>query len=319
MRLLNTVLALIFFAAQQADTAWADTITHGSTTVHMEFVTVGNPGNSSDSETGYGAVGYSYRIGNYEVTKNQWDAVVNASGSDLLNDPGEWSGNQPAAGMSWHEAAMFTNWLTSGDVTQGVYTFNGAGEVTGIDRVAAAATYGMVYSLPTEDEWYKAAFYDPEKPGGAGYWDYPTMQDAPTVPDGIDFAGDPDFDAVFLDGYNQNGPNEVTDAGALSAYGTKGQGGNVWEWNETAIGSARGQRGGVWNLDSHFLLASTRDANFPIYEDVHIGFRVASSVPEPGSVAMLAGLVLMGPACWWHRRARAVAGATNAHVGRTGR
>ena len=30
-----------------------------------------------------------------------------------------------------------------------------------------------MYVIPTENEWYKAAYYDPNKPAGLGYWDYP--------------------------------------------------------------------------------------------------------------------------------------------------
>jgi formylglycine-generating enzyme required for sulfatase activity len=253
------------------------TITHGSTSIEMDFVTVGERNNAAD-DTGFGSVAYEYQIGTYEVNEIQWDAVVAADASDLLNDPGYWSGDRPVAAISWHEAAMFTNWLTSGDVTQGVYTIDGSGHVTGIDRASAKATYGTVYFLPTEDEWYKAAYYDPDKPGGAGYWDYPTQDDDPTIPDGIDFAGDAVFDAVFYDGDFNPEPNGIDDAGKASAYGTMGQGGNVWEWNETAIiGSSRGLRGGYWGSTSYYLHASYRiDYAAPTLEHYSIGFRVAS-------------------------------------------
>ena len=196
---------------------------------------------------------------------------------------------------------MFCNWLTSGNVTQGAYAINGSGVVTGIDRDSAVSTYGTVYVIPTEDEWYKAAYYDPDK-GGAGvpgYWDYPTKHDDPSVPDGIDFDGDTAFDAVFYQGYDQGHPNDVDNAGVLSAYGTMGQGGNVWEWNETAIGSTRGLRGGDWLYDSDPLAASGRSKYNPMRELFTVGFRVAN-VPEPGSITLLlcggiAGLM------WWRR------------------
>ncbi len=97
---------------------------------------------------------------------------------------------------------------------------------------------------------------------------------------------DDGFDAVFYDGYDQGQPNDVDNAGILSPYGTMGQGGNVWEWNETAIGSSRGLRGGIWNGDSGSLAASSRGFNGPTNEGNNVGFRVAS-VPEPGSTALL--------------------------------
>ncbi len=71
---------------------------------------------------------------------------------------------------------------------------------------------------------------------------------------------------------------------SLSPYGTFEQGGNVWEWNETAISSSfRGVRGGGWISVSSSLAASTRvvdGRNVPTNEGFEIGFRVAG-VAEP--------------------------------------
>jgi hypothetical protein len=61
------ISCLVFFAGGLR----ADTITHGSTTIDMGFQTIGQAGNASDI-TGYGAVDYTYRIGTYEVTVDQW-------------------------------------------------------------------------------------------------------------------------------------------------------------------------------------------------------------------------------------------------------
>jgi sulfatase modifying factor 1 len=287
-------LVLAFGTAAQADM-----ITHGGTTINMDFVTVGNAGNAADAHgAGYGAVGYNYRIGKYEVTAEQWAKVLAADSK--VGNPGSWSGKQPTAGTSWYEAARFCNWLTTGNANSGVYN---TGTWAIMDHQTAGATYGTAYFIPTENEWYKAAYYDPNK-GGAGiggYWDYPTRHDYPNAPDGIDSAGDIAFDAVFWDGYDQGGPNSVDNAGVLSAYGTMGQGGNVWEWNEAVIvGSLRGLRGGVWDDYSSRLLASDRDIHYPTTGVDDFGFRVAS-VPEPASITLmlcggLAGLY------WWKRR-----------------
>jgi len=62
-----------------------------------------------------------------------------------------------------------------------------------------------------------------------------------------------------------------------SPYGTFDQGGNVWEWNETLIGSSRGYRGGSFYYDSGgFLRASSRGSSYPTREHIGVGFRVAS-------------------------------------------
>ena len=290
-RSLATLVALTLLVGP----ASAATITHDGVTITMDFVSVGNPGNAgelSGSGAGghgpdaiVGAVDYSYNIGKYEVSKDQWDAVSGIAG-DLLDDPGYWIGDQPVAAISWNEAAMFCNWLTSGDVTAGAYTIDGSGVVTGIDRDSAISAHGTVYVIPTENEWYKAAYYNP---GTSTYYNYPTGSDS--VPDGIDDDGDTEFDAVFYDGHNQGHPNDVDDAGLLSPYGTMGQGGNVWEWNETLItGSSRGLRGGGWGYDSSYLHASARNYYYPSSEGYFLGFRVASSaaVPEPGSLIIWA-------------------------------
>ena len=154
-----------------------------------------------------------------------------------------------------------------------------------------------VYFLPSADEWYKAAYYDP---GSGVYYDYPTGSDL--VPDGIDYAGDPNFDAVFDEGFENPDPNDIADVGALSPYGTGGQGGNVFEWEETELdlvndsvspfSSKRGVVSGEWRWGAGMLLASDRLWGFPVDEFNGLGFRVASiAIPEPAAILLaLAGL-----------------------------
>ena len=84
-----------------ATAARADSITHGSDDHQHGLRDRRQPGqrrdDAGDGTTVTARVDYVYRIGKYEVSENQWDAVVAADGSDLLNDPGYWSGNQPVA------------------------------------------------------------------------------------------------------------------------------------------------------------------------------------------------------------------------------
>jgi formylglycine-generating enzyme required for sulfatase activity len=141
-----------------------------------------------------------------------------------------------------------------------------------------------VYFLPSENEWYKAAYYDPAKNGGTGgYWQYPTGSDS--APTAVGSGTNPGT-AV----YNQpwgNGPASVFQTGGLSPYGTMGQGGNVWQWEESAwdgnndvAQEARGLCGGYCGLDSAvFLQSSFRDTYYFYYPDYEypycFGFRVA--------------------------------------------
>jgi formylglycine-generating enzyme len=276
--------------ASCAVVAQADTITHGGTTINMDFVTVGDPGNTADttgSPNPCGSVGYTYRIGKYEVTVDQWAAVIAADPN--VGNAGNWSGSQPTGDTSWNEAAKFCNWLTTGHYDQGYYAvsgWDGWDSITpnALGHDAYAALHGTTYFIPTEDEWYKAAYYD----GTAGvYYDYPTGTNS--EPDGIDLDGDTEFDAVFGQGCHLDHPNAVANTGVASPYGTFAQGGNVFEWNERRTYYDGEFRGGSWSGGSaEYLHASYRSCVVSDSEWTYIGFRVASIVvPEPGSITLL--------------------------------
>lgn len=156
------------------------------------------------------------------------------------------------------------------------------------------------------DEWYKAAYYDPAT---GTYFNFPTGSDtAPTpVPSGTDADT-----AVYLQRGPGSGPAEVTLAGGLSPFGTMGQGGNVWEWEETEYdlvnddgSSDRGARAGSWSWDFDSLWSSSRLPDYVTDEGANQGFRVASlsTVPEPSSLVLcLTGLAVLGWRRW--RRGR---------------
>lgn len=78
-----------------------------------------------------------------------------------------------------------------------------------------------------------------------------------------------------------------------------GQGGNVWEWNESAIRTSRSVRGGAWSSSASLLHASYRYNDDPAYEDFSLGFRVAS-VPEPSGMTLFV-CGAMGGLIRWRR------------------
>jgi len=208
--------------------------------------------------------------------------------------------------VSWGDAARFCNWLQTGTTETGAYTLNGA--TTDSALLAITRNPGANFVIPTENEWYKAAYYDPNKSGGAGYWDYPTKSN--TSP-GQAMADVPSNNANCETApytWPIDSPYYTTLAGefqnSASPYGTFDQGGNVEEWNESIVNSlSRGVRGGADCLDSSFLLASDRsNGDFPpAYECNYVGFRVAM-VPEPSSLVMLVGIALTALLYWRRKR-----------------
>ena len=296
-------LALSVVASAQAQTI-TQTFGSGANTFSIDFVEIGNPGNDADSRgvpNPVGSVSYVFNLGKYEISRDQIEKA-NAAGalSISLNDMTGVQGNginSPATGLSWFEAARFVNYLNTSKGYQAAYNFDGSGnfQLWGAGQYSGTNQYrhkDAFYFLPTVHEWYKAAYYDPNKVGGAGYWNFPTGSDS--EPNAVS-GGTTEGTAV----YSQPGPADITNAGGLSPYGTMAQGGNVWEWLDTAYDGSndseteiRELRGGNWGYFSVNLEATTRGWSDPANEYSDYGLRVAS-VPEPSSLfLLLAGGVL---------------------------
>ena len=77
--------------------------------------------------------------------------------------------------VTWYDAIRFANWLNNGqgngDTETGAYTLGtlGAGGIPVTPPLTHNA--GAQVWLPTENEWYKAAYYNP---GSSSYYLYPT-------------------------------------------------------------------------------------------------------------------------------------------------
>ena len=295
--------------------------------VTIPTVPVGNPGNAGEvqSQGTFGAVGYRYRIGTTEVTNAQYAQFLKAkaasdpfglyntgmggafggitrSGSSGSYTYSTIAGRENVAVnfVSWYDSIRFANWLHNGqgagDTETGAYTLLG-GTPTPSNGLSITRNAGALWFLPSEDEWYKAAYH--KNDGATGnYFDYPTASDtAPTaeVPAGGGNSANYDF-AV----------GDFTDGGAYtdsaSPYGTFDQAGNVWEWNEALVsGSFRGLRGGSFNNNTASLQSSSRPNINPTSG---FGFRVAT-VPEP-STAVLAIVGMIGVATCYFTRKRSL-------------
>ena len=297
---------LTAFTLNIQPSAQADTFGTSGNEFTIDFVNIGNAGNAADT-TSFGAVPYEYRVGTYEITQ---DAITKATASGMSNVTARpWTGNQPAANITWYEAAAFVNFLNTNSGKTAAYdlTFSSGSWSMALWSSEQAWTAGgtnlyrnkdAFYFLPSENEWYKAAYYNA---AGTNYFLYPTGSDtAPTAVASGTNAGT----AVYNNAASV--PAIVASAGGLSPYGTMGQGGNVWEWNESALDGTnssssenRAQRGGRWSGPEFGLSSSGQNGNDPTWESDTIGFRVAS-VPEPSTYV----LVLMGAGALylWKRR-----------------
>lgn len=258
---------------------------------YPDTVPVGDAGNKADS-TGYGAVAYAYRIGKYEVTNDEYCQFLNAaakkdphnlydsrmahSGEDdnyggilrkgsygsYVYEVRDGMGDKPVNYVTFESCARYANWLTNGqgdgDTEGGSYSFR-FGSANPPEHAVLAKDKHVTWVVASEDEWYKAAYYDPQKPGGAGYWLYPNKSDS--APEA---------------NINSNAPCNVS-AFSPSAYGTYNQGGNVWEYNDHQSGNKFGLRGGSFYLNDNegYLRSTTRydvlSAEWPNY-----GFRVVA-------------------------------------------
>ena len=282
-----------------------------------------------EAKQNFGAVAETFQIGKYEVTNAQYAAFLNAVAAEDLNglfdarmesmDRGgidqfgaspnfryavrAGMGDKPVNYVDFWDCCRFCNWLhnemPNGDqddttTEDGAYTLLSTNPTNNtVERNPVAK-----FHLPTEDQWYKAAYHQPAGAGGDtdDYWLYPTRANAPDAPTvgTVNAIGEITNDDGNIANYNNGADwdsdgDEIDETGNLTTVGSGGPGsasayggfdmaGNVWEWNETIIlTSLRGLRGGSWDdFDGSYLRSSYRGSGNPGFESVLIGFRVAS-------------------------------------------
>ena len=148
----------------------------------MGFIVVGSKCNPPD-KNGVGCVPYEYEIARCAILNAEWCAFLNAVGQKA-DELGLWhkdmetgvlggickfytSGEtplpryvpkkgwekKPVTYVTYTGVMRYCNWLMTGDMEKGAYDLT----VTPPRRLE-----GAKYFLPTDDEWYKAAYYEPQ-------------------------------------------------------------------------------------------------------------------------------------------------------------
>jgi formylglycine-generating enzyme len=202
-----------------------------------------------------------YMIGTYEVTQQQWEAVMGSN-------PSAFKGaGLPVEQVSWNDAVKFCNALSNFVGRDPAYTINGT-------NVSCDFTKNG-FRLPTEAEWEYAA-------RGGGLDNYKV------------YSGSNNFSEVGWNG-DSSGSTHVVGQKAPNALGIYDMSGNVWEWcwdwygnypvsngidpTGPRAGSSRVIRGGGWYYGSRGCRSALRRSFSPAGSDYTLGFRLAVSLP----------------------------------------
>jgi formylglycine-generating enzyme required for sulfatase activity len=213
--------------------------------------------NHQDDETQHRVCVEAFRLGKYEVTQAQWEAVMG-------DNPSSYKGAQnPVEMVDWHDAQRFArnlNWFGRGR-----------------------------YRLPTEAEWEYAARAGTAT---ARYWgdeDEAACRYGNVLDEDLKNAG-ANVGAWFecRDGYGLG----TAPAGSFepNAFDLHDMLGNVFEWTCSAYverydgsesictndaGARRANRGGSWYNVPRYVRSAGRNGGDPAFRVVNLGFRLA--------------------------------------------
>lgn len=293
---------------------------------NFELVPVRNSNNRADV-TGFGSVREDYQIGKYDVTAEQYCAFLNAVASkedpyelydermttdknvasiDRTGDritgyiytPKPNCAKLPIVYVSWYDAIRFCNWLHHGmpsceevdaETTEtGAYSIHKTISEDIIEKNQEARFF-----LPSQNQWYKAAYYRPQI---ENYWNYPTCALSPLAPSNQlgTLANQANYCISYPwgDKHCTKKPPYLTQVGAFigsaSSYGAFDMGGNVAQWtfdlNEESLAIARG---GSWRSEYSYLKQNELQnsapgrALDPYYGYDDVGFRVVAPLDNP--------------------------------------
>lgn len=299
-------------------------------------------GNKPDSLPGnHGSVSYAFSMGICDVTAEQYCDFLNAvaayedpynlydtrMGTDesikcierqkvedrfvyhLIEDREKL----PITYVDIYSAARFCNWMHHGcpvGVEAIGSTENGAYVLEGAMRGPIIRKLEARWFLPTEDEWYKGAYYNHSDPKG-GYYRYPNSTDEPPSNHFKSQSNnEANYDCYYRDPLNGN--LRITGAGIFtkskSPYNLYDMGGNIDQWTETEVGRNKIGvnyviRGGSWKSVYRWIGSNDLESSScRSYEGKRkcntLGFRVACASLEGSEIVVTsqAGIKQLCPA-----------------------
>ena len=208
--------------------------------------------------------GRNFRMGKYEVTQAQWEAVTG-------ENPSEFKGaDYPVENVSWDDCQAFLEKLNAHPV---------------------ARASGLVFRLPTEEEWEFAC-----RAGSTNA--YCRLADGTEITEGtlgrvawfdenlstrprwlsrfLAFA-ERIIDRVHEVDWSETVTHKPVGRKEPNAWGLYDLHGNVWEWTETAVGVDRVHRGGSWCHSARYCVSSDRFWFSPSFRYYHLGFRLCAT------------------------------------------
>lgn len=187
-----------------------------------------------------------FQISKYLVTQKLYSSIAKTRPFHFKGD------RKPAESISWYDAIIFCNLLSSRMGLRECYSITKNG--TNVEYIDGADGY----RLPSEAEWEYACR------AGSTKARYGTL------------------DNISWYKGNSNGETQEVGKKEPNEWGLYDMLGNVWEWcwdiyDETVYGSYRLFRGGGWCDDDRGCLASNRRRSHPTFKIDDLGFRIARS------------------------------------------
>ena len=208
--------------------------------------------------------GQDFRMGKYEVTQAQWEALMG-------ENPSYFKGaDHPVENVSWDDCQAFLEKLNAHP---------------------AARASGLVFRLPTEEEWELACRAGSTNEfcrladgteiteatlGRVAWYDDNASTRPRWLARFLAFA-ERFVDRVHEVDWSETESHKPVGRKEPNAWGLHDMHGNVWEWTETADGGGRVLRGGSWIFSAWGCESSFRSFDLPSSRNDSLGFRLCAT------------------------------------------